>query len=253
LRAFFIKKGTITMAQAQKGKLKLLFLLLILLSFFSLFLTACDRVHFTENDARTTYGLADVTSAQGMVGRYSESYPTASVWYDNKEPEKIIICYHNRDQLNFTDRPRECHRWGVPVQVKNYPGLEFLVVNEGVGQQTQTVWGYFPAGSGNMKMTICDHNNDWLSGEIATATGCSPFPVPQQLDKNSVLVSLNSGQNIAAQSFWLNQDGTISVCTHDKNATGFLGLGDLAFGPAKNVVRWIFPLVCSPKVPLTPD
>jgi len=159
----------------------------------------------TKQEATSKLLLADVTSAG--AGKYSKT--TESYWYDPTRAGYVIRCYHDNDWDNLTADPSDCDHFAVPAQLPST--ATFAAINMGYNELTQSVW-LLPNG----KMSICNHDNTFWGNTATSVTGCKPFAHPQWVDPSAVLVSINAGQNIDAQSFW--SDG--SVCLHTKPNDG---------------------------------
>jgi len=194
-----------------------------LLTLFMLLLTllsSCGEMP-TKEQATSRLLLADVTSAgAGKYGKTTESY-----WYDPARSDYVIRCYHDNDAENLTADPTNCERFDVPAQLP--ANATFAAINMGSYELTQSVWVV-----DNDKMIICNHNDNFWGNTTNSITSCSPFARPQWVDPSAVLVSMNAGENVTAQSFW--SDG--SVCIHTKINDGSWFAKD-GFGPATKCAK----------------
>ncbi len=192
-------------------------------------------IHITppasRQDATTSLLLLDVTSeGAGKYGTNTESY------WGTRNGQSIIRCYHYLDYpSNLSGWPTNCEKFAEPADVPS--GSTLLALNMGAGQKTQSVWDIHD----HNKLFICDHDRDWLTSSVKSSAQCTDFVRPQAVNSDAILATMNSGQNIAAQSFWNNPDGTITVCRHDKDSSGFLGLGDKSFGQVRNCTGMSIP------------
>lgn len=180
-----------------------------------------------RDEAKTGLKLIDVTSASfettdsdGDTTTFSRD--TESFWR-NPENEEIIRCLHDTNS-DLTAEAKSCESFPRAAQLSNSTNL--LAINMGYGYGTQSVW------EDDGVMSICNHNIEPWSGKIEPTKECSSFERPESVSRDAVLTALNSGINQMPQTFWNNKDRSVTQCTHEKQNTGFLGLGDKLFGKA---------------------
>src|SRR5579884_25365 len=199
-------------------------LLPLLVILFTVILAGCDQSATTQQEATTTLKLLDVTSGgSGKYGMTTESY-----WSDPSKPGTILRCFHDRDWSGLTSAPTHCEQFALPPQLPRTTTL--LAMNMGSGQKTQSIWLVR-----DQHMVICTHDRTFWENATGSVTGCQPFARPSQVASSALLVSINSGSNIAAQSFW--SDG--QVCEHEKAQSWFLD--NSGFGPVTSCSRFSIP------------
>ncbi len=192
----------------------------------SFFLVGCSIA--TKDEATTSlFSLLDVTSGRG---RNSESY-----WLDTST-NLIYQCFHDGSSTKMGP-PKSCSLFHSPIDID--PMSTLITINVGSGQVSQSIWN-----DPTDRMYICVHDKEMWNGHTKDSAKCTSYVKPLLLQPGATLSSINSGSNAQAQSFWINPDGSVAICTHQKLSEWLLGPDSL--GDAKTCNSFPLPTIFPP-------
>jgi hypothetical protein len=186
---------------------------LLVVVLLSLVVAACGGDQ--ADQASTPLRVLDITSGRKVA---AESYWT------NGTPGILLSCFHGQEGLSAqTEAAYTCVWFTTPESLDQTAVL--LAMNLGQNQKTTSVW-LLPNGS----MATCLHDRMFGGGTNIEVKSCEAFTRPEWVDPAARLNTINAGAMQKSQSFWTNPDGSYAICNHEKEHTGFLGLGGTMIG-----------------------